>query len=73
MRPELKNPTTLPSSAAAPTHSARSRLSEEEEAWIAYQLEKAPPLSEPARRRIEQLLSFPPANADIVGVEVRAS
>lgn len=51
----------------------RRRLSHEEEAWIARQLEKAPPLGEPARRRIEQLLALPPDRIDVVGIEVRAS
>lgn len=51
----------------------RNRLSEEEEVWIARQLLKAPSLSEPTRRRIEQLLALPPDGVDVVGVEVRAS
>lgn len=51
----------------------RHRLSDEEEAWIARQLVKAPALSEPTRRRIEQLLALPPDGVDVVRVEVRAS
>jgi hypothetical protein len=39
---------------------ARHRLSDEEEAWIARQLDAAPPLTGAARRRIERLLSLPP-------------
>lgn len=51
----------------------RHRLSDEEEAWIARQLLKAPSLSELTRRRIEQLLALPPDGVDVVGVEVWAS
>lgn len=38
----------------------RHRLSDEEEVWIARQLETAPPIDDSARRRIEQLLALPP-------------
>lgn len=51
----------------------RRRLSDEEEEWIARQLETAPPLTDSGRRRIEQLLALPPDNLDVVRVEVRAS
>ncbi|MDT4912510.1 MAG: hypothetical protein QOD97_3916 [Mycobacterium sp.] len=51
----------------------RHRLSDEEELWIARQLEKAPPLGDAARRRVEQLLALPPERSDAVRREMRAS
>ncbi len=51
----------------------RHRLSEDEELWIVRQLEKAPPLGDTARRRIEQLLALPPEQPDAVRRETRAS
>ena len=66
---------------AAALASARSRqsdherlgLSDEEEFWIARQLEKAPPLCDASRRKIEQLLAFPPDHVADIRNEPRAS
>ena len=51
----------------------RHRLSDEEEAWIALQLAKAPSLDEPQRRRIERLLALPPDHRADIRNEPRAS
>lgn len=51
----------------------RRRLSDEEEGWIVRQLEKAPPLDDAARRRIEQLLALPPDHGADIRNEPRAS
>jgi hypothetical protein len=56
-----------------PEDAARRRLSDEEEAWIARQLEKAPPLGSGPRRRIEHLLAFAPDHVRGKRVEPRAS
>jgi hypothetical protein len=51
----------------------RRRLSDEEEEWIARQLEKAPPLCDASRRKIEQLLAFSPDHVADIRNEPRAS